>query len=140
MNVLEGWEAGRGSKICKKDTENKCYISFDNVKTNDDNETLASYLQKIDQQNEMFEEAFKQKGYNYSFTNSTDVISGDISCKVYVYKVQDSEGKVIHYAENYYFTVDEAIYSVNYACADGVGYDETFSFGDYLKTNFNYVD
>ena len=52
--------------------------------------------------------------------------------------VTDSEGKVIHYAENFYFTVAKTLYSVNYACMDGVGYDETFSFSNYVAESFTF--
>lgn len=141
FNVLEGWTVGEVDRIYKDGTENKCYIQFATVKEIDKDENLATYFEKLDQQNDILIDNLKKEGYEITIDKSNDSISEKgIGCEVYKYKLLDSNGKVTHYAENYYFTVGGMIYSVNYACMDGVGYDETFDFGNYLKTNFTFID
>ena len=81
----------------------------------------------------------KQKGNNCDIKKEAATI-GEYSGWHYTYKIIDSDGKVTHYAENYYFTAGTMIYSVNYACMNGIGYDESFSFASYVSTNFIYVD
>lgn len=139
MNILEGWELGTDSKIYKKDTENKCYIDFTKVKEIDEKEPLQTYFNKMDQQNKLFIDGFKEKGYDCAIEKES-VTVGNYSGWHYTYKITDSDGKIIHYAENYYFAVAKSLYSINYACVDGIGYDEAFNFGSYINANFTYLD
>lgn len=139
MNILEGWELGANSKIYKTDTEGKCYIDFSEIKGTDENTSLQTYIDNIDQQNALLLDVIKQKGNNCDIKKEAATI-GEYSGWHYTYKIIDSDGKVTHYAENYYFTAGTMIYSVNYACMNGIGYDESFSFASYVSTNFIYVD
>lgn len=139
LAIPEGWRGTEDNKIIKRDTEDNCYISFIENKTLGENETIATYLEAMDQQNEQFIEALKQKGYTLTVDKkSTTIGTSGINYEWYAYKVVDTNGEVIHYAENYFFTAAKTIYSVNYICEEGIGYDETFDFGEYLKTGFTF--
>ncbi len=139
--IPEGWEGTENHRIVKKDTENKCYIKFTKNKTLDKNETLETYLEIIDQQNEQLVEGFKKEGYTLTVDKATTSITKNgLKSEWYAYKIVDGNGNVVHYAENFYFIVAKTIYSVNYACEDGVGYDESFNFGEYVKNGFTFKD
>lgn len=137
--IPEGWRGTEDNKIIKRDTEDHCYINFIENKTLEKNETLETYLDAIDQQNEQLVEGFKTEGYTLTVDRKTTTI-GTSATKYewYAYKVVDGNGEVIHYAENYYFIAAKTIYSVNYICENGVGYDETFNFGEYVKNGFTF--
>lgn len=140
MNVLSGWAAGQGGRINKDGADGKCYIHFTKNKDLEKNETLATYLEAVDEQNDLLVDGFKKEGYIVTIKDGTSAISSkNIGCETRTYKIVDGDGKVVHYAENYYFVADDAIYSVNYACETGIGYDESFDFDSYLKTNFTFL-
>lgn len=141
MNVLKGWTVGRSDRINKDGTEDDCYIQFVKIKDVEKDYTIETYLEELDAQNEKLIAAFEAKGFTVTIDEGKDTVSTKyISCDTRAYKVVDGSGKVVHYAENYYFTAGKTIYAINYACENGVGYDESFDFGEYLKTNFTYVD
>lgn len=139
MNVLDGWEIGRGTKIYKKDTDSKCYISFTDNSNFSPTNTIDDYFVQVDAQDEQLRVGFEKQGYDYDVKKETTTVSGNSGWH-YTYKITDSEGKILHYAENYYFVVAKTLYSVNYACVDGIGYDESFNFGSYVMSNFTYID
>ena len=139
MNILEGWELGADSKLYKKDTDNKCYISVTKNSSFSVDNTIDDYFVKLDEQDEQLKEGFKTQGYDY-VVEKKPITVDKYNGWHYTYRVTDNEGKIIHYAENYYFIVLKTLHSVNYACVDGVGYDETFVFENYVKANFTYID
>lgn len=139
LAIPEGWEGTTNSKIIKKDTDGKCYIKFGMIKQADENEGLHTYLETIDTQNSQLIEGLKEKGYTLTVEKENAAISTYTSYH-YTYKIVDGEGKVVHYAENIYFIVAKTIYSINYACEDGVGYDESFNFESYVKNGFTFKD
>ncbi len=140
MNVLSGWTAGIGDRINKDGTDEKCYIHFTKNKDLEKDETLATYLEAVDEQNDLLVDGFKKEGYTVTINDGASAISSkNIGCKTRTYKIVDSDGKVVHYAVNYYFVADDTVYSVNYACENGIGYDESFDFDSYLKTNFTFL-
>lgn len=137
--VPEGWRGTENNKIIKKDTEDDCYITFIENKTLGENENFTEYLDAIEQQNKQFIDAFKEEGYTLTIDRKTTTIgTSGINYEWFTYKIVDGDGKVIHYVENYYFIAAKTIYSVNYICEEGAGYDETFNFGEYLKTGFTF--
>lgn len=141
FNVLEGWAPGEGTRINKKGTDDKCYIHFVKNKQLESNETLTSFLLSIDEQNNQASEILKTKDFVLTIEKGAEMVSGNkINCESRIYKIVDKDNKIIHYAENYYFVADNVVYSVNYVCIDGSGYDESFSFGNYLKANFTFVN
>ena len=139
LNVLEGWTVGEMDRIYKNGTENKCYIQFVTVKETNEKENFTSYFQNLNEQNSQLIDGLKNQGYTVDIEKESISVEENSGWH-YIYKITDSDGKVIHYAENCYFVVAKTIYSINYACTDGVGYDETFDFGSYVNANFTYID
>lgn len=139
LAIPEGWRGTEDDKIIKRDTDDNCYISFIENKTLGENENFAAYLEAIDIQNAQLIDAFKAEGYTLTVDRKTTTIgTSGTKYEWYAYKIVDGDGAVVHYAENYYFIASKTIYSVNYVCEEGVGYDETFNFGEYLKTGFTF--
>jgi len=139
LSIPEGWRGTEDDKIVKIGTEDDCYIHFVENKTLGENETYAEFLEAMDQQNELLIEGFKKEGYTLTVDRkSTTIGTSGTKYEWYAYKIVDANGEVLHYAENYFFIAAETIYSVNYVCQNGVGYDETFNFGEYLKTGFTF--
>ncbi len=144
LKIIEGWEGNADGRLYKKNTDNKCYIQFNKLMEFEDGQNLATYLDAIDQQNEQLKDGLPQaegmEGSTLTIDKSQKIITADsLQAYLYVYKITDKDGKVIHYAENYYFAVAGTAYKIDYACQDGVGYDETFDFGRYVNTNVKFV-
>ena len=134
MNILEGWEGTTNNKVIKKNTDNKCYMTFV-MKTQ--KEDINTFIENLDNDNQGLEAGFSSLGYTFTVEKKGATISKYTGYH-YIYKMVDAEGKVIHYAENIIFDVAKTIYSVEYVCADGVGYDETFNFGAFVQENFKF--
>lgn len=158
LNILDGWTSTDFNRINKDKTDNKCYIKFEKIVDKFEKaENIDTYLVNVDEQNEKVAEAFDNeetmnalikdnpemaqfKGSKYTIEKSNTTLTKDnISCQVRVYKITDKDGKVIHYAENYYFVSDKALYKLDYICEGGVGYDESFDFLSYADENFTFV-
>lgn len=139
LTLLEGWSGDIIGRAVKDDTDLKCYIQFVKNKELSKEVTLETYLEAIDEQNEELIEGFEKKGLTLTVDKNNTTIK-NYNSEHYVYKIVDKDGKVIHYAENYYFIAEETIYSINYICVDGVGYDEAFSFANYISQNFTFKE
>lgn len=158
LNILKGWTSTDNNIIFKDKTDNKCYIKFEKiVKELKKGESLATYLEKVDKNNQDVIDIFadekameeliksnpavaKYKGCTYTIEKGETIISKDnIPCQVRIHKAVDKDGNLIHYAENYYFMLDKSLYSLDYACEDGVGYDAEFDFKSYANQNFTFV-
>lgn len=157
LELLDGWTPTDTDRIIKDKTENKCYIQFSETKELEKNEKFADAFVETDKANkEMIdvlndEEALKklaetnpevEKYIGGKATNdikSIQLTDEAYPCRVYIAKIVDKDGNVVHYAETYYFLVDNTIYSINYYCADGVGYDAEFNFEEYLRNSFTFV-
>ncbi len=140
INIPQGWTAIDGDKISKDKTEDNCYIQFAKVIEFDKDNNLDTYLEKIETQNKQLVSGFEKEGYTLTVDESDIVLTADnLHCRAYIYKVVDADGKLIHYAENYYFAVSKTAYKLSYVCEDGIGYDETFNFKSYANENFTFV-
>lgn len=158
LNILDGWTSTDNNRINKDETDNKCYIKFEKiVKEFEINENIDTYLDEVDNQNQKIVDAFENeetlnnlikdnpemaqlKGSKFTVEKSNTSLSKDnTSCQVRIYKITDKDGKVIHYAENYYFVSEKALYKLDYICEGGVGYDENFDFKSYINQNFTFV-
>lgn len=158
FNLLEGWSVGTGKKITKNQTEGQCYISCSQAYVLEENEKFEDAFIEIDKTNKEIQEVFedeekfneylknnpnfeKYKNCKYIIDETTTTFTNkNFPCKVYVHKIVNAKGEIVHYVNNYYFAVNKTIYNLSYVCIDGVGYDPDFDFGAYLKTNFSYVD
>lgn len=157
LGIPSGWEGNEISgKVIKNGTDGKCYIKCAKMKKIDKETTsLGVYLETIDAQDTAIAEAFSDEeamnklaettpeikdyiGCKYTLSKSTGTIASKLNCEIRVHKIVDKDGKVIHYAENYYFVSGKAIYKLEYACVDGKGYDESFSFRNYIGQAFTF--
>ena len=137
LKCITGWHTGEYEKIIKDETSDSCYIQLNKAEAVSKDYNLKSYIEEIDKQNIDYEDLLAKEGYTITINKEEKTItSRHLSCIAYQYKIVDKDNKVIHYAENYIFTTSKTIYSVDYVCLNGVGYDESFDFESYLNVNF----
>ncbi len=151
ITAPKGWETDLLNRVSKEGTDGKCYVQYAKVsdlgeQENEDGEkvevTLESYIEKIDTQNAAVILAFEKEGYEVETVNDRATVvleEVQIPCTVQTFKILDSKGKVVHYAESYYFATDEEIIKLGYACENGIGYDETFDFEQFLSENLEFT-
>lgn len=149
IKIPDGWEAiETDGRVCKKNTNMKCYIkAIYEAKATTEN-TFESYIdatllqnrQLIDAINNGAEEA-KSAGYCSAEYTIDDCTFGDYQGKRISYTIYGDKGQVVHYAENIYFMLDGGqIYSIDYACEDGVGYDKEFNFAEFAGSSVSFKE
>lgn len=156
MTILKGWEGTENSTLEKKGTDGKCFIQFTKTYVLKDNEKFSEIFAETDKANNQVKDAFndpakmkelikqnpdfaKYEGCEYTIDeNTTTFSSKSYPCKTYTHKIIDSKNNVVHYVENYYFLVNKTVYNVSYTCVEGIGYDESFIFSEYLRSEFTF--
>ncbi len=157
LAIPSGWEGDeRSGRVNKKGTDGQCYIQVVEVATLKGEETLDTYLEEIDAQNTAIAEGFADEeqmnalieqnpdfasyeGCKYTIAKSTGMISSAaLNCQVRTHKIVDKDGKLIHFAENYYFVANKSIYKLDYICENGEGYNESFNFQQYVAEGFTF--
>lgn len=157
LGVLKGWTGSTYGRVEKNKTDGKCYIKFTNHKKLKSEETLETYMDTVDASNEMigdvindpvqFEASLEKnpalavyKDCKYESSKSDATVGGKYSAQYRSYKITDKNGNIVHYAENYYFEYEGVVYSIDYACEGGKGYDNSFSFASYVSSNFTFKE
>ncbi len=147
----KGWTPDLLGRVTKDDTDGKSYVQYAKVadlgeQENADGEeievTLESYIETINTQNAAVILAFEKEGYKVESNSSKDTLilgEDQIPCEVQIFKIYDSNNKVVHYAESYYFETDKEVIKLGYACENGVGYDEAFDFAGFLEENLTFT-
>ena len=157
LGVPKGWTGSTYGRVEKNKTDGKCYIKFTNHKKLKSEETLETYMDTVDAANEMigdvindpvqFEASLEKnpslavyKDCKYESTKSDATVGGKYNAQYRSYKITDKNGNIVHYAENYYFEYEGVVYSIDYACEEGKGYDNSFSFASYVSSNFTFKE
>ncbi len=156
LGIPEGWEGNEtAGRVIKKGTDSKCYIQVMKVATLTDEESLDTYLEQVDAQNTAIAETFEDeeqmnalieknpefatyKGCKYTVAKNAAMISAGLNAQVRVNKIVDKSGKIIHFAENYYFVANKSIYKLDYICEGGTGYNDEFDFRQYISEGFTF--
>lgn len=156
LGVPSGWEGKENGRVIKKNTDDKCYIKFTQHKKLETEETLDSYLEAIDMQDTLIADTFADSeamaelaasnpqyaqfaGCEYTLGKDTAVLtSKTLNCQIRTHKIVNAEGEVVHYVENYYFVAGGYIYSINYICEGGEGYEQSFNFRNYVSESFTF--
>ncbi len=156
LGIPKGWTGSEYGRVIKNKTDDKCYIKFAKMKELTDDETLESYLEKVDSQDTQIADTFADEkamqefikknpqyaqfeGCKYTIVKDQATITDkSLNSTIRIHKIVDKDNKVIHYAENYYFVFDKVIYQVAYACENGEGYDASFNFAQYIAENFTF--
>lgn len=137
---LKGWKSTDNGELEKEGTDGACVINVNVAGETSETEPYADFLGNVEALNEKLIEELKKQGYKAEMKKSTETITlKELNTTKYVYKVEDKDGKLVHYAESYYFTNGTTIYSISYLCRDGIGYDESFDCQSYLDTNFTFL-
>ncbi len=137
FKIRKGWSSDDNGNIFKDETEEQCYIKLVKVADVTEEDSFAKYFVNLDSQNKTIVAPLEAEGYKTEITKSNcSITMKALDCTKYVYKFIDADGKVSHYAENYYFEQDDVIYKIEYACVNGVGYEEDFNCQAYLDGSF----
>lgn len=147
LNIPDGWFGDSNGSIYKDGTDSKCYIKAMYEATANAENTFASYVDAILVQNRTImdninngSEETKQAGYAKAEYTSDEFSFQNYEGYKLSYTIYDANGKVVHYAENLYFVIDDGtIYSMNYACEEGTGYDSSFNFSDWATKNITFT-
>ncbi|MDE5994717.1 MAG: hypothetical protein K2G60_04305 [Oscillospiraceae bacterium] len=146
IKVPDGWEAAENGRVCKKNTDMKCYIQAIYETTATEENSFESYIdttllqnrQLIDAINNGAEET-KNAGYYSAEYTSDEFTFQDYQGRRLSYVIYGDKGQVVHYAENLYFIIPGGtIYSIDYACEGGVGYDKEFNFREWVESNVSF--
>ena len=156
LGIPEGWKGDEiGGRVIKKGTDSKCYIQVKKMATLTGEETLDTYLEQIDAQNTAIAETFDDeeqmnaliaknpefaafKGCKYTVDKGAAMITVGLNAQVRINKIVDKSGKIVHFAENYYFVANKSVYKLDYICEGGTGYDDEFNFRQYISEGFKF--
>ena len=156
LGIPSGWEGEEISgRVVKKGTDGDCYIQVKKIRKLEKGESLETYLEQIDAQNTAIAEAFADEeqmaalvaqnpdyeafvGSKYTVAENSVLLPDGTHSLSRVNKIVNKDGDIIHYAENYYFLDGKEIYKLDYICENGNGYDEGFSFPQYIEEHFTY--
>ncbi len=156
LAIPKGWEGTPNNTVVKKGTENKCYIQFTQTYVLKDNEKFNEIFIETDKANEEIQKAFENEERMKELIKNNPDFAKYEKCKYtidesqitftdkafpgkrYTHKIVDADGNVMHYVQSYYFIVNKTVYCLSYNCKDGVGYDESFDFDSFVRTNFTF--
>lgn len=137
LAMPSGWEYSGTSTFFKKDTDNKCKVQI--FVALEDGTQIESFVATNRESNKevMAKTEAEYEGYKAEMTTD-DFVFGTKEIQAYtnIYKVTDADGKLVHYAVDMFVLMDGKVYDINYLCTNGIGYDESFDFVNYIKENF----
>lgn len=137
LAMPSGWEYSGTSVFFKKDTDKKCKVQV--FVALEDGSQIESFVATNRESNKdvMAKVEAEYEGYKAEMTTD-DFVFGTKEIQAYTntYKVTDADGKLVHYAVDMFVLMDGKVYDINYLCSNGIGYDESFDFVNYIKDNF----
>ncbi len=137
LSMPEGWELNKNGIFFKEGTDRNCYVQVMAMKELDSNlfETFGGYIDKVKYESTTVLEEMKKTYPDAAMNEETGVLSNGAETVNLSYIIKDESGAVIHYAYQLFFCIGETVYSANYTCINGVGYDETFAFKSIIEQN-----
>ena len=136
---MDGWTFNN-HQLEKDNTGGKCIIIVSKVaESGYENATLEEWLAHNKEQEEQLKKELEQNGYTVETLEEKVTLTENnidmILCKAVIY---NPDGSIANYSETFYFQVEgNKKYSIQYKCADGVGYEKNFVFTDFVDYNFN---
>lgn len=135
--IPKGWESYSSNTIIKTGTDKKCKIQI--FVAYEDGTAVEDFISdnRASNQDVMFQAKNQHPDYTVDMdTEDFTLSSKEMPAYANTYKINDAEGKVIHYAVDLFFLMNGQVYDLNYLCSSGEGYDESFDFISYAKENF----
>lgn len=138
LTMPKGWTATDAGQFTKDKTDGKCFVLLGLEYDLEANQTtFAEFVQNYRASEELTEAEFKKNRPGLQIdTTYEDTTLGGHQASITSTKITDETGKLIHYALIYRYEYNGQVYRLNYACIDGVGYDENFDFVSYVNENY----
>ena len=85
--------------------------------------------------------ALKENGYSVEASEEKVTLTDrDINMILRKAVIYNPDGSIANYSESLFFQLGASQkYSIQYKCVDGVGYDESFDFIDFVDNNFKLI-
>ncbi len=139
LKVLEGWSI-KADKIVKNETNDTVHIRMVYVGDVTEKSNYISFANKAITANDAIIAELEKNDFTVEIEDGEYALCGKIPSVKMSFLVKDSNGKMLQYAENYYFNVGKKVYKAEYACIEEAYYDIEFSFENYLANGLALVD
>ena len=136
FTMPKGWTLKDDGTFYKDGTDDKCYVNLVKDTTLGEFQTFESFIAEKEATQQQVIETFKQQYPDTTMVITNGNLTDGKEVVFFTYTMKDSSGAIIHYATSAYVNIDKAIYSANYICDGGTGYDESFDFMGTFSSNF----
>lgn len=136
FTMPDGWKLKDDGVFYKDGTDDKCYVQCIKDKTLDELETYDLFIAQKEADQQVVIDKFKEQYPDTTMVITTGNLTDGKEVTFFTYTIKDSSGAIIHYAVSAYVNIGEDIYSANYVCDSGVGYDESFDFMGVFSSGF----
>lgn len=140
MNGIDGWDFNSLGALEKKKSDKKCTIGCSLVMVEGyEDKTLDEYLAYRDELNLQAKAVYENEGYKVSVEKKVvETTTNKIPMIYYKEVITNPDGTIGNYSESVYFqygkTTDK--YCLQYKSMEGVGYNESFNFLEFVDNNF----
>ena len=142
LSSVKGWEMAEAGVMEKKDTDGKCTITVSIMIEKDyEDASLEEWLAHNRETEKELAIALKENGYSVEASEEKVTLTDrDINMILRKAVIYNPDGSIANYSESLFFQLGASQkYSIQYKCVDGVGYDESFDFIDFVDNNFKLI-
>jgi len=136
FSMPDGWTLKDNGYFYKDGTDDKCYVQCVKDQTLGDFDTYESFIAQKEVDQDQIIEQFKTQYPDTTMVITKGNLTDGKEVTFFTYTIKDASGAIIHYAISAYVNIGEDIYSANYVCDGGTGYDESFDFMGVFSSNF----
>lgn len=135
LGIPTGWE-GQGQNLFKKGSNNKAHIKIMDLKKVSAENTVLKQAQSALEGNQELIKALEMNGYTIEqFSGEATITASGIKGQRVAFLVKDPSGKVVQWADGYFFEHEGNVYKAEYAVLDPAYYEADFDFAAYLRAN-----
>jgi hypothetical protein len=136
FTMPDGWELEDNGVFYKDGTDEKCYVQCVKNCTLGEFETYDLFISQKEAEQQQYIDEFKKQYPDTTMVITSGNLTDGKEVTFFTYMIKDDSGAIIHYAVSAYVNIGEDIYSANYVCDGGVGYDESFDFMGVFSSGF----
>ncbi len=136
FTMPDGWKLKDDGIFYKDGTDDKCYVKCVKDKTLGEFETYDLFIAQKEAEQQQYIDEFKKEYPDTTMVITSGNLTDGKEVTFFTYMIKDTSGTILHYAISAYVNIGEDIYSANYVCDGGVGYDESFDFMGVFSSSF----